>query len=292
MAKLPQATGGSGLQITEIAPDGQHIATCLRVIDLFGVERPKFENPKEMELQDVTRFIFGFIGTDGKEYIVQTYEYKISSAPGANLMKFLKMWLGRDAAVGWDYAEMKGQGAMITVARKASKTKQGVFYANISGIAPVFPALQGHIQPAQRFDAKLAVLEKSSGQQAPAAGSTPPPPGPTHPYPTPGLPPPPPPPGAALPPPPPPVPTKKVFVHNNGKTGEMSLPELQAMAASGGGAVPAILEGETAWSTVSAVVARLAPAGTPAGTPPPPFPPAPAGAAAGAQGNLDEDVPF
>lgn len=277
MAKLPQASSGTGLVIKDLAPDGQHIAVCLRIPDLFQVERPTFANPQVNELTDVTRFIFGLIGADKKPYIIQTYEFTISGAPGANLMKFLKAWLGRDAEIGWDYSTMVKQGAMITVARKASK-KPGVFYANITGIAPVHPQLAAHVPDPRLFDSLLAELERGSGGQQPVP---PAPPGPNMPYPPVAQPTPP-------PPPPPVVASRKIFVHVNGQATLMDLSALSHLAATGQGNLPAIYEGDTQWSTVS----QLAPKAVISAPtfPPPPIPAAIPGATTNPTD--EESVPF
>ena len=75
MAQLKQPES-NGFEITDLAPAGTFIATCLQVQDQFGVERPKFENPAEKETLDVTRFLFGFQGQDGRTYRVQTHEFR------------------------------------------------------------------------------------------------------------------------------------------------------------------------------------------------------------------------
>jgi hypothetical protein len=64
MAKLNQPES-AGFDTGALAPTGTVIATCLDIQDEFGVERPKFENPQEKEVLDVTRFLFGFKGQDG-----------------------------------------------------------------------------------------------------------------------------------------------------------------------------------------------------------------------------------
>ncbi len=184
MAKLPQATGGTGLQIAELTPAGQHIAVCMRISDQFGVERPKFENPIEKEVTDVTRFVFGLFGQDRKIYFVQTYEFNISGAPGANLMKFLKGWLGQDPRIGWDYVEMLGKGVMLTIQHKESKKKAGQWYSNIVSASPVHPQLQASVPDPKLLEAALVVIERASAQPSNApAGGPPLPPGPTTPYP-------------------------------------------------------------------------------------------------------------
>lgn len=165
MALLKQPES-SGFDITELAPQGTHIATCLDVQDNFGVERPKFENPAEKETLDVTRFLFGFRGQDGRTYRVQTHEFRISGSPKSNLFKFLTAWLGHPPKYGWDYCELKGQGAMITVGHKASRDGTRTF-ANIVGISPVIDQLKNQILPVAAF------AQPTTPQQA-AQAPTPP----------------------------------------------------------------------------------------------------------------------
>lgn len=85
----------NGFAIEALAPTGTFIATCLDVQDQFGVERPKFENPQEKEALDVTRFLFGFRGQDGRVHKVQSFEFRISGSPKSNLFKFLTSWPGQ-----------------------------------------------------------------------------------------------------------------------------------------------------------------------------------------------------
>lgn len=228
-AKLAAPTGGSGLQITEIAPPGQYVAVCLRVNDLFDVERQKFQS-QEMEMRDVTRFVFGLKDQSGRMFLIQTYEFTISGAPGSNLIKFLTAWLGQNPQMGWDYAEMLGKGAMITVQHKPSAKNPGQTYANISGISPVFQQLAHLVPNPAEFEAVLVSLERANPQSGAPAQPQPRPPGAGYPapgqpqrpagpapsyghpqpppYQQPGAMPPPPPPPAPVAPPPPPVDTR------------------------------------------------------------------------------------
>ena len=159
MAKLNQPES-AGFEIGDLAPAGTYIATCLEIQDQFGVERPKFENPQEKELLDVTRFLFGFHGQDGRPSKVQSFEFRISGSPKSNLFKFLTSWLGTPPKYGWDYCELKGQGAMITVAHKQSRDLTKT-YANIVGISPVIDQLKAQVLP----------LEAFAQAQAPAPGT-------------------------------------------------------------------------------------------------------------------------
>jgi hypothetical protein len=166
MAKLT-APAADSFDLGPLAPAGTFVATCLDVVDQFGVERPTFNDPSQKELQDVTRFLFGFRFEDGRIYRVQTYEFRISGSPKSNLVKFLTAWLGRSPAMGWDYVELKGAGAMITVAQRPSRDGSKT-YANLVGIAPVIAQLRGQVLPLASFGS------------APAATPLPPAPIPQH----------------------------------------------------------------------------------------------------------------
>lgn len=149
MAQLKQPES-NGFEIGALAPAGTYIATCIDVQDQFGVERPKFENPQEKENLDVTRFLFGFKGQDGQPHLVQSFEFRISGSPKSNLFKFLTSWLGHPPKYGWDYCELKAQGAMITVSHKQSRDGSKT-YANLIGIAPVMDQLKAQVIPITAF---------------------------------------------------------------------------------------------------------------------------------------------
>ncbi len=140
----------SGFELGPLAPNGTYVATSLEIQDEFGVERPKFENPQESEKLDVTRFLFGFKGPDGKLYKVQSFEFRISGSTKSNLFKFLTSWLGQAPKYGWDYCELKGHGAMITVSHKLSRDGTKT-YANIVGISPVIDQLKDQVLPIEAF---------------------------------------------------------------------------------------------------------------------------------------------
>lgn len=272
MAKLKAPVGGTGLQIEIMAPVGQHVALCLRVNDQFGVERVKWRSATgEKEMKDVTRFIFGLFGTDRKPYLIQTYEFTISGAPGSNLMDFLKNWLGTAPMMGWDYAEQLHKAALITVAHTASKTNPGKLYADITNIAAVPTQMSAYVPTPAHFEAMLVELEKAAAAKNPAPAGAPPP----LPGGTPGgaLPPPPPAgaPAGAPPPPPAAAPdTRQFWVNHAGTT--LPAPVGFAQLAQYPGA-HVMLVGETTWKTAAAyATGAVAPAGAPAG--------------------VDEDVPF
>lgn len=269
-AKLKAPEGRSGLTLNVLAPAGLHLGVCLRINDLFNVERQKYQS-QEMELRDVTRFIFGFVGQDGQPYLVQTYEFTISGAPGANLMAFLKAWLGRSPEMGWDYAEMLGKPAQLTIEHKAAR-QTNQLYADVAAVAPVHPQLLASVPPATHFAAILAQLEQSApGQQQqrgqPPAGSVPPA---QRGYP-PAQPPQQPPaqqqaPAAPLPP----VDTRQFYVHHNGSAVLMNLASLVSYPPT----APACVQGETTWKTVADFIPKQqqppAPPAQQQSAPPPP----------------------
>ena len=75
-----QGESSNGFDTEELAPEGDYVATCIDIQDEFGVTRRKFQSEETEEI-DVTRFLFGFKGKDGKLYKVQTWEMKISGSP-------------------------------------------------------------------------------------------------------------------------------------------------------------------------------------------------------------------
>lgn len=166
MALIKKPEPISGLNIDILAPTGQYAAVCLQVQDLFGVTRRKFQS-QEQETKDVTRFVFGLVGPDGRPYIIQTYEFTIAATPNSNLMKFLTSWLGQPPAYGWDYCELQGTGALIAVATKQSGGVPPKMYSSVSGIFPVPQQMMNSIPHPQMF-AGLIAAATVQPQQAPA----------------------------------------------------------------------------------------------------------------------------
>jgi hypothetical protein len=118
----------------EMPPPGTYAATIIKIVDKMGVERTKFQS-KETETVDLTAFLFGFRGTDGKQYKIDTRPMKISGHPKAALYKFLTALLGHAPAYGWDYMELKGTRCLLTVAHMESDS--GTVYASITAAVPL-----------------------------------------------------------------------------------------------------------------------------------------------------------
>lgn len=167
MAKLTAPTFLS-TRLGPLAPAGTYVATCIGVFDQFGVSRPSFDNPSQTELQDVTRFIFGFRHTDGRIYYVESFEFKISGSPRSNLFKFLTGWLGHPPKMGWDYSELIGSGALVSVTHRQNRENTRT-YATIASIAPVLPQLQNQVLPTSAFDPK--VINNPSAATASPSGT-------------------------------------------------------------------------------------------------------------------------
>jgi hypothetical protein len=174
MAVLQASTNSAGFgpRITELAPKGTYLATIVDVIDRFGVERPKYDDPTVMEKLDITTFVFGFKAKDGKLYLVKTGDspmtaMRISNGEKAKLRAFLTQLTGETPKDGWDYCELKGTGAQITVAHKESK-KTGRPYAVISSAAPVLEEAKDKVLPLAAFESLL-----EGNEAAPTRGTTP-----------------------------------------------------------------------------------------------------------------------
>lgn len=160
--EAPGSTSG-GFNIEETAPQGEFVATCLGIDDQMSVERLKYGSMDEYETINVTRFLFGFKGQDGGIYKVQTFEMKISGSPKSKLYKFLSDWLGHPPEYGWDYADLKGQGAVVTIAHQVSQ--KGTTYAKLASVRPIKSGLSDFTDKV----IPLSAFGEGSQESAPAA---------------------------------------------------------------------------------------------------------------------------
>jgi hypothetical protein len=138
MAILKQpTTSGSLFELPdELPPRGTFVATCINVRDVFGVERKKYQS-EETEKVDLTGFLFGFRAKDGTAHKIASRSFKISGSEKSGLYAFLKAWLGQAPQYGWDFCEMKGAKALVTIDHQPSRTKPGAVYAVIASISPL-----------------------------------------------------------------------------------------------------------------------------------------------------------
>lgn len=135
MAVLNKPPAQSGFEVENLAPAGTFVATCIDVKDDFNITRKKFQS-EEMETVDLATFLFGFRDRNNNAHKVASASMKQSGHEKAALFKFLRSWLGAAPKYGWDYCEMKGKKALITVEHKTSRDGARTF-ANISVICPV-----------------------------------------------------------------------------------------------------------------------------------------------------------
>ena len=132
-------------------PAGTFRATILDIADKFGVERPKFDNPGEMEIVDLTQFRFGFTAK-GAKYTIDSRKLKISSHEKAALMGLLTQILGAPPRMPYDYAELKGRQVLITVAHVEGKS---MTFARIVSVSPL-PDEDEQPAPARKADTREA----------------------------------------------------------------------------------------------------------------------------------------
>lgn len=139
MAILQKPTTSNALEMFELdrenlPPAGTFPAVVLDIQDRFGVERTKFQST-ETEKVDVTAFLFGYRGPDGRKYKIDTRPMKISGHPKAALYKFLTALMGRAPEYGWDYTALKGTPCFLTVAHMVSQHNNP--YAAITAAVPM-----------------------------------------------------------------------------------------------------------------------------------------------------------
>lgn len=148
MAILQQSSNGDG-PITgwtlELCRPGQYIAICLDIKDSFGIQRPKYEDPSQIETLDVCRFLFGT--QDGQ--LVQTGEMKISAHEKSKLTGVLTSWLGSAPGAGFDTESLIGKGCMINIIQKTSQ--KGTVYADVTSVTPVMAGMDSQVPQASNF---------------------------------------------------------------------------------------------------------------------------------------------
>ena len=165
MAILTQSSNGEG-PITgwslEPCRPGQYLAICLEVKDSFGIQRPKYEDPSQIETLDVCRFLFGT--QDGQ--LVQTGEMKISAHEKSKLTGVLTSWLGSAPGAGFDTESLRGKGAMINIVEKTSM--KGRTYSDITSVTPVMAGMEAQVPQSSQFNIPGGSPAPAPAQPAPA----------------------------------------------------------------------------------------------------------------------------
>ena len=120
---------------TELPPAGSWPATVLDVRDKMGVERKKF-NEDGTEIVDLTAFLFGYRGPDGRAWRIDTRPMRVSGHPKSSLFRFLTSLLGHPPAYGWDYCTLRGTKCLRNVVHATSEST-GTVYARVEHAAPL-----------------------------------------------------------------------------------------------------------------------------------------------------------
>ena len=162
--KQPTSTGSLFELADQLPPRGTFVAKCIDVKDVFNVERKKYQS-EEMERVDLTGFCFGFRTKEGAPHKIASRAFRISGNEKSGLFAFLKAWLGRAPQYGWDYCEMKGRSALITVDHQPSRTKPGAVYAVIASISPL---PEGYGETAQATPPPVPPPAPAAAQPQPA----------------------------------------------------------------------------------------------------------------------------
>ena len=153
MAVLQDAASGSAVRCLfskppthGLAPRGTFKARLIDIVDKFGVERRKYDNPSEMEKVNLTQFRFGYRDRAGNPWTIDTRPMKISGNEKSALFAVLKSILGEAPKMNWDYMTLKGTDVLITVDHNEGKT---MTYAAIATISPLPADYGAQPQPAQ-----------------------------------------------------------------------------------------------------------------------------------------------
>ena len=146
----------------EMAPAGTFAATIVDILDEFGVERQKYQST-DMEMLDLTTFLFGFRDGQGAQQHITSRRMRISGHEKSSLFGFLKSLLGHAPEYGWDYCEMKGAKCLLTVEHIQRKDGNGEF----AGIATLSPMPSG-MAPLEEENREQGGFVSPSADQEPA----------------------------------------------------------------------------------------------------------------------------
>ena len=123
VARVPDSSGGG-----TPAPEGNHLAVCVGVIDL-GTQYSKFYDtwkPKVMIQWELSDELMG----DGRPFVISR-RFTLSLHENAGLRKILNSWRGRpftpEEAAGFDIAKVLGKPGMVNVVHEPKEGGGGVF---------------------------------------------------------------------------------------------------------------------------------------------------------------------
>ena len=153
---MKATVGGSGGNF-ELAPEGMHLARCIKVIDL-GTQEQKWKDQVKHNRQVLVMFELPkvMIDVDGEQRPQSiSKKYTLSFNAKANFRKDMETWFGRFSdkqiaeSKGFDPSKLVGRPAAINIAHSDDKK-----YANIKSITGVMEGLTvpDQINPSVLFD--------------------------------------------------------------------------------------------------------------------------------------------
>lgn len=138
MVTMPKNEGGE----FETVPEGTHLATCYRVIDL-GTQETSFEGQKSTKRQVMLSWeLPKELMSDGRPFTIHK-TFTLSSSEKATLRKTLESWRGQkftDEELGkFNIGVLIGIPALISIVHAPGK--DGNNYANISSVTRIMKGM-------------------------------------------------------------------------------------------------------------------------------------------------------
>ncbi len=117
------ASAGNG-KTSELAPDGNHVAACVGVIDL-GTQTYEFNGSAISNRKVLLQWeLVNEAMSDGRPFMVSA-EFTLSLHEKSKLRPFLENWRGRpftpEELAGFDLDSLAGRGCMLNVVHEVSK---------------------------------------------------------------------------------------------------------------------------------------------------------------------------
>ena len=151
MVTMPKNEGGE----FETVPEGTHLATCYRVIDL-GTQETSFEGQKSTKRQVMLSWeLPKELMSDGRPFTIHK-TFTLSSSEKATLRKTLESWRGQkftDEELGsFNIGVLIGKPALISIVHAPGK--DGGTYANIASVTRIMKgmAAEALVNPPIHFD--------------------------------------------------------------------------------------------------------------------------------------------
>jgi hypothetical protein len=123
------------------APKGNHLAICVRVLDM-GTHHEEYKGKPKVnrkvrfgfELPD-EKFVFN--EENGEQPFMVDTTFNLSSFEGSNFYKAMESWTGEPPDESFDIEAMLGKPCMVNIVHTKPEKKGDKVYANIESITPV-----------------------------------------------------------------------------------------------------------------------------------------------------------